>query len=406
MQVDGNEFGGNAHAPFPVEVRRILDEYGVNVLDNPGRFMGILLDEYGSDVPPAEVEMLTHHCDQEVLRPFAQAARSRDANMMTQARERTYCLLVNRQNSEVTSRLVADGMCEGISNALGIVVESGSETSTDSHSHGPAVYAKPAGGHEQAESGEPRANGGRTIDHGFVEGNRSVRIVESTQKRRPAFNNLVIIATVTLALAVGGLSVYLFMQNSKIHIDDPGASSTDSDSKDATTPAPTAVVIEKEPEQAEDENDDEAHVSNSRKDPEPDTLSDQQQYQRTDSQPDTRSDQQRYQQADPEPEPQTSTSMSAQSDEWLNRTSDYWGIWTLASKEYEECAEYVREVRSSGYDAYVTQTTMWANLNDEPWYVVTIGTYASENEANASLPSVQSGLDSTAYVKYSGSYIG
>ena len=236
------------------------------------------------------------------------------------------------------------------------------------------------------------ANGGRTIDPGFVEGNRSVRIVESTQKRRPAFNNLVIIVTVTLALAVGGLSVYLFMQNSQIHIDDPGASSTDSDSKDATTPAPTVVVIEKEPEQAEDENehDDEAHVSNSRKDPEPDTLS----------------DQQRYQQADPEPEPQTSTSMSAQSDEWLNRTSDYWGIWTLASKEYEECAEYVREVRSSGYDAYVTQTTMWANLNDEPWYVVTIGTYASENEANASLPSVQSGLDSTAYVKYSGSYIG
>ena len=252
------------------------------------------------------------------------------------------------------------------------------------------------------------ANGGRTIDPGFVEGNRSVRIVESTQKRRPAFNNLVIIVTVTLALAVGGLSVYLFMQNSQIHIDDPGASSTDSDSKDATTPAPTVVVIEKEPEQAEGENehDDEAHVSNSRKDPEPDTRSDQQQYQRTDLQPDTRSDQQRYQQADPEPEPQTSTSMSAQSDEWLNRTSDYWGIWTLASKEYEECAEYVREVRSSGYDAYVTQTTMWANLNDEPWYVVTIGTYASENEANASLPSVQSGLDSTAYVKYSGSYIG
>lgn len=92
--------------------------------------------------------------------------------------------------------------------------------------------------------------------------------------------------------------------------------------------------------------------------------------------------------------------------ERLMSTSEFWGIWTLASKEYEECAEYVRDVRSKGFDAYVTETTLWENLNDEPWYVVTIGVYSSQDEANAALPRVQNELDDTAYTKYSGLYVG
>ena len=72
----------------------------------------------------------------------------------------------------------------------------------------------------------------------------------------------------------------------------------------------------------------------------------------------------------------------------------------------QECAEYVRDVRSKGFDAYVTETTLWENLNDEPWYVVTIGVYSSQDEANAALPRVQNELDGTAYTKYSGLYVG
>jgi len=46
-------------------------------------------------------------------------------------------------------------------------------------------------------------------------------------------------------------------------------------------------------------------------------------------------------------------------------------------------------------------TSEWDNLNAEPWYAVTAGTFDSESEADDELSTVQD-LYSDAYVKYSG----
>lgn len=57
------------------------------------------------------------------------------------------------------------------------------------------------------------------------------------------------------------------------------------------------------------------------------------------------------------------------------------------------------------FDARVYVTTDWSNLNTEKFYVVTVGVYSTESEANANLTSVQS-VCQEAYVKYSGNYMG
>lgn len=84
----------------------------------------------------------------------------------------------------------------------------------------------------------------------------------------------------------------------------------------------------------------------------------------------------------------------------------FWGIWTFASKDYDECVPYVAEARARGIDARITTTGEWGNLNEEPWYVVTMGTYATEDEAEEALGDVLSAGYDDAYVKYSGKNIG
>ena len=80
----------------------------------------------------------------------------------------------------------------------------------------------------------------------------------------------------------------------------------------------------------------------------------------------------------------------------------FWGVWIGASKD-EAVAKEIRDgARSAGFSAYVYLTTDWANLNDEPWYVITVGPYNSEDEAEAALPAVRDAGYGDAYVKFSG----
>ena len=81
----------------------------------------------------------------------------------------------------------------------------------------------------------------------------------------------------------------------------------------------------------------------------------------------------------------------------------FYGIWVLGSHDPDECRDMVSRLQSQGYaGAAVFYTTDWSNLNTEPWYVVTAGCYATEEEADAALPGVRAAGYEDAYVKYSG----
>lgn len=85
--------------------------------------------------------------------------------------------------------------------------------------------------------------------------------------------------------------------------------------------------------------------------------------------------------------------------------TSFYGIWCYGSKEPEEANSYAETLKASGFDAGVFITTNWSNLNTERFFVVTAGIYATEDEANAALASVQ-GICPDAYVKYSGDFLG
>lgn len=63
------------------------------------------------------------------------------------------------------------------------------------------------------------------------------------------------------------------------------------------------------------------------------------------------------------------------------------------------------ENTGNGFDAQVFVITDWSNLNTEKWYVITAGTYGTEEAASAVLPDVQR-VCSNAYIKYSGNWQG
>ena len=84
----------------------------------------------------------------------------------------------------------------------------------------------------------------------------------------------------------------------------------------------------------------------------------------------------------------------------------FYGIWVYASKRLFDCEDTVRELKDYGYTADIYVTTNWSNLNDEQWYVVTVGTYETIEEAEKKLPDIRN-IDlrySGAYIKYSGQY--
>lgn len=98
-----------------------------------------------------------------------------------------------------------------------------------------------------------------------------------------------------------------------------------------------------------------------------------------------------------------------QSDSSQSSISPFYGIWCGAAKtEAEAQAEaqkQAKKIRGNGFDAQVFVTTDWSNLNIEKWYVITAGTYGTEEAASAVLPDVQR-VCSDAYIKYSGNWQG
>ena len=96
------------------------------------------------------------------------------------------------------------------------------------------------------------------------------------------------------------------------------------------------------------------------------------------------------------------------SGEYNNNASNdhpsFYGIWVSASKSYDDASNTSKEVTSKGFNGFVEDTTDWSNLNNEKWYVVTAGKYASEDEANNKLDEVKKHYPD-AYVKYSGDHV-
>lgn len=85
--------------------------------------------------------------------------------------------------------------------------------------------------------------------------------------------------------------------------------------------------------------------------------------------------------------------------------SPFYGIWCGAAKTEAEAQKQAKKIRENGFDAQVFVTTDWSNLNTEKWYVITAGTYGTEEVASAVLPDVQR-VCSDAYIKYSGNWQG
>ncbi len=83
----------------------------------------------------------------------------------------------------------------------------------------------------------------------------------------------------------------------------------------------------------------------------------------------------------------------------------FYGIWCAGTKDLYDAQNHVDALSQRGFSAQIFVTTDWSALNSEEWYVVTAGTYATEEEANSALPGVRS-IYADAYIKYSGDYIG
>ena len=87
----------------------------------------------------------------------------------------------------------------------------------------------------------------------------------------------------------------------------------------------------------------------------------------------------------------------------FNYNTPFYGIWVYASKSCNEASSFANDVFLNGFNSYTEITTNWSNLNDEKWYVVTVGKYSTENEAIKKLSAVKKKYPD-AYVKYSGEY--
>ena len=84
--------------------------------------------------------------------------------------------------------------------------------------------------------------------------------------------------------------------------------------------------------------------------------------------------------------------------------SPFYGVWVFASKKRSECESIVKELKSKSLSADIYVTTDWSNLNKEKWYVVSAGTYSTQEKAERALSGVQAAGYGNAYVKYSGKW--
>ena len=81
----------------------------------------------------------------------------------------------------------------------------------------------------------------------------------------------------------------------------------------------------------------------------------------------------------------------------------FYGVWCTASKTYADIQQEAEELSAEGFRAKVYISNEWSGLNPEFWYVMSAGTYSTEEAARAALPHVQKYYPD-AYVRYTGAY--
>lgn len=85
--------------------------------------------------------------------------------------------------------------------------------------------------------------------------------------------------------------------------------------------------------------------------------------------------------------------------------SAFWGVWIAACKESANAETIAGEARNAGFSsAAVYTSTDWENLNPERWYVVSLGQYGSQSDAEAVLSKARKAGYGDAYVKHTGSH--
>lgn len=80
----------------------------------------------------------------------------------------------------------------------------------------------------------------------------------------------------------------------------------------------------------------------------------------------------------------------------------FFGVWIASSKDYNAAVEAARKLNDEGFDARVYYSPEWENLNKDPYYCVTCGTYTQKSEADKALENLKNKGYSDAYVKHTG----
>ncbi len=90
----------------------------------------------------------------------------------------------------------------------------------------------------------------------------------------------------------------------------------------------------------------------------------------------------------------------------VGKMKPFFGIWCSASKNLTDAQNEADKLTAKGFNGQVFVSSEWKNMNRDKWYVVTSGSYTSEQSANAELQKVKNAGYPDAYVKYTGDYIG
>lgn len=97
----------------------------------------------------------------------------------------------------------------------------------------------------------------------------------------------------------------------------------------------------------------------------------------------------------------TSTASTA-STAATSTSTPFYGVFIASYRDEQRANEAASRARAQGLDATVVITDEWSGLNQEHWYAICCGSYASEDEAAATLSAARSAGYSDAYIRYSG----
>ena len=101
--------------------RNCLNASGVEVLKSPDVFAGMILRGFGGN-PPLEASVLAHHCDEELLRPFATALLGASTSVadLQNAALQTTNILKGRRVDEGIANAIGGQLMAGIVQYLGL----------------------------------------------------------------------------------------------------------------------------------------------------------------------------------------------------------------------------------------------------------------------------------------------